>query len=656
MELCSWLRGRASWWPASNSKIMRHTWIVILGFGALPLVAQTTKIPAADWPSYNRDLASTRYSPLTQIDTGNVQRLARAWSYRLRPDANSPAAGTMNQVTPLVVSGRMYLPAGNRVVALDAETGHEIWRYELKTGVASRRGVAYWPGDKNNPPRILFTTGHNMVALNANTGQPDPGFGNEGEMKMDVPFAGVPAIYRNIIVVGMNVFGPGEPNPHPQDEVPVGLPGDSRAYDARTGRKLWDYHAIPRPGEAGYDTWPEDAWKGRAGNNMWSYSTTVDAARGIAYMSMGGPAANYYGGDRKGDDVPANSVVAVDAATGKYKWHFQTVHHELWDYDLPPDPVLIDIVKDGKKIPALVQTGKSGYMFILDRVTGKPVFGVEERAVPQGSVPGEWYSPTQPFPLKPPPLARVSVKREDIVTAEDTTADHAKACQALWDKNGFQDSGPFTPWAYQEAGAPSHVTIALPGPTGGTNWGGAAADPKLGYVFVNSQDSPGTGWIRKDPDASKEGHLPYDKAPGFFGFSAPAKDANGNAIGNLPCIKPPWERLFAVNVNTGDIAWQVPLGITEGLPAGKQNTGRAGAFAGPIATAGGLVFIGATSDSRFRAFDSKTGKELWVAKLDYSATAVPITYQGKNGKQYVAIVASGPGRGNDRAVVVFALP
>jgi glucose dehydrogenase len=627
----------------------------ILCVGMLP--AQSSKNPAADWPTYNRDLAATRYSPLTQINTGNVSQLAVAWSYRLRPDPDSPPPSAFNQVTPIVVNGVMYLPAGNRVVALQADTGKEIWRYELKSGVASQRGVAYWPGDHNNPPRILFTTGHQMVALNARTGKLDPGFGREGEMTMDVPFAGVPAVFKNVIIVGMNVFGPGEPNPHPQDEVPGGLPGDSRAYDARTGRKLWDFHAIPHKGEPGYDTWPEDAWKGHAGNNMWSYSTTVDEQRGIVYMPMGGPAANYYGGDRKGNNLYANSVVAVEAATGKLKWYFQTVHHELWDYDLPPDPVLIDIVKDGKRIPALVQTGKLAYMFILDRNTGKPVFGVQERPVPQGNVPGEWYSPTQPFPLKPPPLGRVSVTKDDIVTAEDTTPEHAQACRELWEKNGFQDSGPYTPWAYQADGRPSHITISFPGPTGGTNWGGAAADPSLGYVFVNSQDSPGVGWMRKNPNYGKEGQLEYDKAPGFVNFSAPAKDAEGKPIGNLPCIKPPWERLFAVNANTGEIAWQVPLGITEGLPPGKQNTGRSGAFAGPIATAGGVVFIGATNDNRFRAFDSKSGKELWVAKLDHSATAVPITYQGDNGKQYVAIVAAGgAARGNGQSLVVYALP
>jgi quinoprotein glucose dehydrogenase len=611
---------------------------------------------AADWPSYNRDLNSTRYSPLKQIDRENVSKLARAWSYRLRPDADSPAAGTMNEVTPIVVDGVMYLAAGNRVVALNADTGAEVWRYELGKRIASQRGVSYWPGDKQNPARIFFLAGHQMVALNAKTGKIDPGFGNEGELTMDVPFAGVPTIYKNVILVGMNMFGPGEPHAHQQDEIPGGMPGDSRAYDVRTGKKLWNFHAIPQPGEAGSDDWKDASWKGRSGNNMWSYAMTVDTKRGIVYMPMGGPAANYYGGDRKGNNLFANSVVAVDYATGKLKWYFQTVHHELWDYDLPPDPVLIDIVKGGKKIPALVQAGKSGYMFILDRLTGKPVFGVEERPVPKGDVPGEWYSPTQPFPLKPPPLARVSVARADLVTADDTSTEHAKACQEIWDNHGFQDSGPFTPWVYQGEGTPKHDTIGFPGPTGGTNWGGAAADPETGFVFVNSQDSPGIGWLRNNPKASEPGQLPYVMRPGFFSFSAPYKDAEGKTLGNLPCIKPPWERLFAVNANTGEIAWQVPLGVTDFLPPGKQKTGRAGAFAGPIATAGGLVFIGATSDARFRAFDSRTGKELWETKLEYTATANPISYQGLSGKQYVAVVSAGPGKGNDQALVVFALP
>ena len=640
----------------------------------LPALFAQSKAPeAADWPMYNRDLAGSRYSPLKQIDTGNVGKLTPAWSYKLMPPGGIPNAASpselFQEVTPIVIHGVMYLPAGNRVVALEADTGKEIWRYELKTGTASQRGVAYWPGDRNNPPRILFTTLHKMVALNANTGKPDPGFGNEGEMDMGVAFEGVATIYKNVLLVGANAMGPGERHIDPQGEVtewPDHKPGDSRGYDARTGKKLWDFHTIPLPGETGHETWEGDSWKGRGGNNMWGVAMTVDEQRGIAYMPIGGPAANYYGGDRKGNNLFANSVVAVDATTGKLKWYFQTIHHELWDYDLPPEPALIDIVKDGRKIPAVAQTGKSGYMFILDRVTGKPVFGVEERPVPKGEVPGEWYSPTQPFPLKPPPLARVGFKPEDLVTAEDTTPEHAKACRDLVEKFGIFNDGPFTPWPFHAEGAPPKTLVAFPGFVGGVNWGGTASDPKSGYIFVNTKDQAGAGWIQKNPKYGQEGQLPYDRASpqGLGGFSAQVKDENGRTIGNWPCQKPPWARLIAVNANTGDIAWQTPLGLNESLPEGKRNVGSAGS-AGPIATAGGLVFIGATTDNRFRAFDSKTGKELWSFKLDYTATAVPITYQAKNGKQYVAIVAAsggGFGRGAQNAaaanqsLVVFSLP
>jgi quinoprotein glucose dehydrogenase len=394
---------------------------------------------------------------------------------------------------------------------------------------------------------------------------------------------------------------------------------------------------------------------------------TVDEQRGIVYMPVGGPAANYWGGDRPGDNLFSNALVAVDAESGKLKWYFQTLHHELWDFDLPPEPALIDILHDGKKIPAVVQMGKSGYMFILDRVTGKPVFGVEERPVPKGDVSTEFYSPTQPFPLKPPPLARVSFSLQDMVTADDTTPEHAKACQDMWQSvGGFYNAGPFTPWLFRGEGAPIKMSLVFPGATGGANWGGTASDPQSGYVFVNTQNQGSIGWIAKNPHYTPETadvQLPYDRgvAPGFNGqmalFTAPAKDPSGRTLGNWPCQKPPWESLVAVNANTGEIAWSVPLGITEELPEAKQHTGRPGSFAGPIATAGGLVFIGATSDNRFRAFDAKTGKELWTTKLAYTATAVPITYRGKNGKQYVAIMAAaGSGAGNNQALIVFALP
>ena len=624
---------------------------------ALPaLLAQPAKIQPGDWPMYNRDLAGTRYSPLTQINTKNVTNLTQAWSFPLREriaDSNAgrggSGGGVSSEATPIVVNGVLYLPAGNRIMALDAETGKEVWRYTLQNGQATSRGVAYWPGDQNNPPRILFTAGRGLIALNANTGKVDPGFGKEGEVDLVVPWSGVPTIYKNVALIGATL-----------GEVPIGPPGDSRAYDARTGAKLCEFHSVPQPGEVGHETWLDDGWKGRSGTNVWGWYMTVDEQRGTVYMPFGGPAANYYGGDRPGANLFGNSLVAVDAETGKLKWYFQAVHHDLWDSDLPPAPGLVDIQIKGKTVHALTEIGKTGWMFILDRETGKPVFGVEERPVPKGDVPGEWYSPTQPFPLKPPALARVSFKKEDIVTAEDTTPEHAKACQEVYEKNGgFYNAGPFTPWSLHEDGAPPKSTIQFPGGTGGVNWGGTATDPKSGYVFVPTHDGALTGWLEKKKDGGNYGRGTegstqlYDRAsvdgPGpYHGFSAAVRDANGKVIGNWPCQKPPWARLTAVDANTGDIAWQVPLGLVEGLPEGKQNVGSAGS-AGPIVTAGGLVFIGATNDSRLRAFDSKTGKELWAAKLARNANANPMTYQAKSGKQYVAVIATD-------TLTVFALP
>jgi glucose dehydrogenase len=644
-------------------RIARMNVLVVAALLAVVPAHRTSAQSGSDWPMYGHDLASSRFSPLSQINAGNVAKLTVAWSYPMRPGGTGPAGGAFSQVTPIVVNDVMYLPAGNRVLALEPETGKEIWSYQRPTGLVSARGVAYWSGDSDNAARIFFTSGHKLVALSAKTGQPDPRFGQGGEITMDVPFAEVPTIYKNVVIVGANVYGPGETNLHPQDEVAAGVPGDSRAYDARTGKKLWQFHAIAQPGEVGHNTWGDDSWKGRGGTNVWSIAVTVDEKRGIVYMPFGGPAANYYGGDRPGDNLFSNTLVAADATTGKLKWYFQTVHHELWDFDLPPEPVLMDVMHDGKKVPALVQTGKIGYVFVFDRVTGKPVFPIEERPVPKGDAPSEQYSPTQPFPVKPPPVARVTISRDDIVTADDTTPEHAQACRELWDKSNFYNAGPYTPWVVHSSPADTKMTLIFPGATGGANWGGAASDPRMGYVFVNMQNAGSTGYLEKNPkyNAQTAGtEVEYHRGIGsgsqYGGFSAPAKDASGKVIGNWPCQKPPWETLSAVNINTGEIAWTVPLGITEELPEAKQHTGRSGAFAGPIATAGGLVFIGATNDNRFRAFDSKTGKELWSTKLQYTATAVPITYQGKNGKQYVAIMVASGGQGSDQALIVYALP
>jgi quinoprotein glucose dehydrogenase len=626
------------WW------IMKFRFGVLLTIFAALLHAQTGKAkpaPPADWPMFNRDLAGTRYSPLAQINTRNVDTLKPAWSYRLQPPGfRFATASGLSELTPIVVNGVMYISTATRIAALDPETGKETWQYQVQGPQSSPRGVAYWPGDTQNPPRILFTYGSKLAALNAKTGKLDPGFGKEGEVDLVVPYNGVPTVFKNLVFTGAS---PGERE--------NGGSGDSRAYDARTGAKLWEFQSVPQPGQVGHETWLDDGWKIRSGANVWGWFMTADEQRGLLYMPFGAAAANYYGGDRPGANLFGNAVVAVDAGTGKYKWHFQVVHHDLWDYDLPPAPALVDIVKDGKKIPALAQIGKSGWMFILDRVTGKPVFGVEERAVPKGDVPGEWYSPTQPFPLKPPALARTSLTREDLVTAEDTTPEHAQACQELWDKDLFHNQGPFTPWPFHEEGAAPKVTISFPGATGGVSWGGMASDPKSGFLFVETKDSPLTGWIEKKREGVRyeNANLSYDRVNGTAGaFSAPIKDASGKTIATLPCYRPPWSRLIAVNANTGDIAWQTTLGTNQALPEGKRNVGGAGS-SGPMVTAGGLLFVGAANDNRFRAFESKTGKELWAAQLERNANAVPMTFQARNGKQYVAVTATD-------TLVVFALP
>ncbi len=618
--------------------------------------------PAIDWPMFSHDLSGTRFSPLKQITTKNAGTLKLAWSMPYRANRNSAAGGALggvSEATPVVVNGVMYLPAENRILALDATTGKEIWKFEVAAGqgnALSRRGVTYWSGDTNIPARIFVTAGRRLIALNATTGESVQGFGTNSEVDMVVPYNSPPTVFKNLLFIGANVG----------EQPATGPPGNTRAYDARTGAKVWEFHSVPQAGEAGNETWPADGWKDRTGANNWGFYMTVDTERSILYTVFGSPASDYYGFDRKGNNLFGNSVVALDANTGKLKWYFQAVHHDLWDMDLPPAPILMDITVKGKKIPALIQTGKLGLIFILNRVTGEPVFGVEERPVPQSDVPGEFTAATQPFPLKPPMLGKHDYKPEDLVTAADTTEGHAAACRDLIEKSGgtLINRGPYTPWAYRAPGAPPRTAINFPGDIGGTDWGGISADPNTGYVFVNTLNYGSLGWIEKRPEGSR---VPYDRAS-VWGNPVASKfwDRKVNAQGQLlgeeswPCQKPPWGQLTAINANTGDIAWQVTLGITDELPEGKKNTGRIN-MGGSIATAGGVVFIGATNDKRFRAFDAKTGKELWVTKLSNSGIAVPMTYQAK-GKQYVAITASGgggitdPDPNRNESLYVYSLP
>ena len=605
-----------------------------LGGGAVLSVLLTQAVasqrPAAqpagtEWPMYRHDLAGTGHSPLAYIDAKNVAKLTQVWTY--------PLQATNSQATPIVVNGVMYVPAANRIVALDPDTGKEIWQRSMSGSAPSRRGVGYWPGDGATPPRIIFSAGRRLIALDASSGEPATGFGEKGEVDLVVPYNSVPLVFKNIVVVGANTPPP-----------PATAPGNARAFDARTGAKLWEFNSVGGPGTVGQDTWEGDSWKGRSGLNAWPFYFTLDAERGVVYLPLASPSFGNYGGDRKGANLFGNSVVAVDVQTGDYKWHFQTLHHDLWDADPPAPPGLLDIVQNGRTIPVAALSTKSGYLYLLNRETGRPIFGVEERAVPTSDVPGERTFPTQPFPVKPPPLARVDYKPQDLVTAADTTAEHVKACQDLIKKvGGVYNAGPFTPWLYRAEGAPPKSTLVFPGMLGGANWGGTATDPKLGYVFVVTQDDGSLGWVEKTKEGSAS---PYQKNfPERAGIFDVAMPGGG---GNWPCQKPPWGRLTAVNASTGNIAWQIRLGVTDQLPAGKQHTGRP-ALAGPISTASGLLFIASIDDNRFRALDAKTGKELWVTKLERRGNADPITYQGRNGKQYVGVVATD-------SIVVFALP
>jgi quinoprotein glucose dehydrogenase len=660
-------------------------------------------VPPGDWVTINRDHAASRYSPLTQITAENVGSLTEAWRF--------DTGGGATQV-PLVIDGVMYVAGRGRVIAIDGDTGAEVWSHTVPppgqatppvvpaaqqqsgqppvpppaagaqqgqgagpqggrggggrrgggpgggggpaVASISNRGVGFWPGDEEHGPRILFMSGNRLMAVDATTGDSVASFGENGAVTMTPPYGGTPSIYRHVAIVGAAT-----------GETPEGPPGNPRAFDVRTGEKLWEFRTVPGPGEPFNETWG-DGWENRSGANMWGFAAPIDVERGIAYLPIAGPATNYWGGDRPGDNVFANSIVAVELETGKYLWHFQTVHHDLWDIDLPSAGGLFDFVHDdGRRTPAIAHVGKTSYFFVLNRVTGEPLIPVEERPVPKGDVPTEWYSPTQPFPVRPGPLSRVSFDPEvDLVRPEDTTPEHVEACRIFMERSGgFYNEGPFTPFLYKPKDAPPKSTIQLPGGTGGVNWGGVAVDPTTGLVYVNAQNTSLVGWVEEKPpdvtysfEAAGSTH-PYDRASvdgvgPFFSFQAPVNgyDEEGRARpgGSIPCYRPPWSKLIAVNANTGEIAWESVLGLRESLPEDRQLAGSSGS-AGPSVTAGGLVFVGATSDGRFRAFDAKTGDQLWETRVPATANANPMSYAGKSGKQYVAVMAG-------TTVMVYGLP
>jgi len=611
---------------------------------ALALLGQS------DWPVYGGDQGGMRHSILNQINTKTVAQLQRAWTYHTGEMPASAAARGQRQTafetTPLMVDGVLYFSTpASRVVALDAATGRELWKFDPQGGRIgalqshAHRGVAYWPGDRNTPARILSGTfDGRLVALNAKSGVPVPGFGQEGVLNLRTGVAdkfpksvyavtSPPAIYQDLVITGAEV--PESPG--------IGPAGDVRAWDVRNGKLRWTFHTVPRPGEPGSETWQGESRQDRTGANVWTL-LTIDNERGMLFLAIGSPAYDFYGGDRKGANLYGDCLVALNAHTGKLIWHYQLVHHDIWDYDPPAPPALIGVHHAGREIPGVVEVTKMGLMFILDRRDGEPIYPVVEQPVPASGVPGEESWPTQPVPAKPPALSRVSMTRSDIT---DVTPESHRFCEQLF--STLQNEGRYTPYGIKP-------TLVFPGTLGGATWSGVSFDPTLGYVFVNTNDVGAIGQMMKQPEGSATAYRRWNPAGEYARFW----DAN-----LWPCQKPPWGLLTAVNVGSGEIAWRVPLGITEALEAkGAQNTGALN-IGGSISTAGGLVFIAATNDSRFRAFDSQTGREVWSTSIDGSGHATPMTYLAKDGMQYVVIAAGGGGFFGSKpadSLIAFRLP
>ena len=468
---------------------------------------------ASDWPAYGHDGGSSHYSALSDINAGNVSGLRRAWTFHMAPAVGANAAPQTGlaahlrqrrgEATPLMVDGVLYMPTPyNNVIALDATTGKLIWEHKLPNGSnAGTRGLAYWPGSGTTPARVVFgTTDAMLMSLDAKTGEPSAGFGQGGSVDMkagvsngfanrSMSLSSPPAIYRNVIVTGMVL----------QESPGTGPSGDTRGWDAVTGRLLWQFHSVPHPGETGNETWETpDSWKNRSGTNVWGL-ITVDPETGQLFLPYGSPTSDFYGADRKGANLFGNSLVSLDAQTGKLKWYFQFVHHDTWDYDLESAPILVTIRRRSRKIPAVVATSKTGLVFILDRKTGKPIYGVTERPVPASDVPGEAGIDTQPFPNMPEPLARMSFKESDLATV---TPDHKKFCEDLMHSGGgYTNQGPFTRYGLKGA-------LVFPGTLGATNWHGGSYDPGLNYVFYNIIELADMG---RDVPTGGEAAVPYQR-------------------------------------------------------------------------------------------------------------------------------------------------
>ena len=572
-----------------------------------------------DWRHYGGDAGATRFSPLDQIKRNNVANLKVAWTHATGDASQRPA--TTIECTPLVVNGVMYLTTARvQVRALKAATGEPLWNFnplaESRRASGVNRGVTWFEDGKDR--RVFAGIQDKLYCLNPQTGEPIRGFGDNGVVDLAANFdrdmtglgfriTSPPVVFEDTVIVG----GGGGEGPRTE------APGHIRGYDAYTGKRKWIFHTIPHPGEFGYNTWPKDAWQRSGAANNWC-SMSVDTRRGWVFVPTGSASFDFWGGDRIGDNLFSDCVLALDARTGRRIWHFQTVHHDVWDYDLPAQPALVSVRQGGRMRDAVAQVTKTGFVFLLDRETGKPLFEVQERKTPPSDIEDEKLSPTQPFPVKPAPLSRLEVN-EDLIT---DISPEARA-YALKKLRSLRGGVPFA--------APSRQgTIYSPGTLGGALWGGCAFDPASQRLFVNTSELPSIVTIRdaRPTDGYRFGITGYEKFIDEEGY---------------PAVAPPWGHLTAVDLRTGDFAWREVLGEYPELVArGRKKTGSY-QLGGCIATAGGLVFIAATADEKIRAIDSSTGAVLWESKLPAGGYATPCTYAA-NGRQYVAIACGGGNR------------
>jgi quinoprotein glucose dehydrogenase len=631
----------------------------VLAIGLWPLVGSGQNgSSTGQWRAYSADEGSTRYSSLDQITRDNVKNLQVAWTWKF-DNFGTPAETVTTETTPLMVNGVLYFTAGQRrtVVAANAGTGETLWTWRPDEGArfdaAPRkvhRGVAYWTDGKGDERIVLVTPGFNLVALNAKTGQPVPGFGQTGtvdlfkQLDLDVPIdptgrignSSPPVVSNDVIVVGPALQPGGRVNRS-------NVKGDIMAFDVRTGRKIWTFHTIPREGEPGSETWLGDSAQYTGNAGIWG-PFSADPQLGYVYLSIESATNDVYGGHRPGNNLFSGSLVCLDIKTGKMIWYQQLVHHDIWDYDMPPAPILLNLTVDGKPVRAVVQLTKQAFAYVFDRTNGRPVFGWTEKPVPQTDVPKEWTSPTQPFPNKPPAFDLQGITHDDLI--DFTPALRAEAIEAI---KPYKIGPIYTPGTLAVDGHKG--TIVVPGLGGGANWPGGAADPETGFVYVGSTTTPGVIGLVPNVDQKASGvDTDYTFAQGL------------PTIQGLRLLKPPYGRITGYDMNKGEIAWQIPNGDTP--PAVKNNPALKGLTiprTGSPSQAGLLVtktllFAGEGSGGQavFHAYDKATGAEIWQTALPGPQVSLPMTYM-HNGRQFVVVGARGTATSGAQ-LVAFAFP